>query len=74
MVVERTLRSGKPWGLITLLERPAARTGAAVIKYGSLLISAPFQPNYPLALIMIVGPCVAYAAYLLTQQGLEEKP
>mmetsp|Transcript_6306 Transcript_6306/g.18089 ORF Transcript_6306/g.18089 Transcript_6306/m.18089 type:complete len:154 (+) Transcript_6306:142-603(+) len=38
--------------------------GAAVVKYGELLLGdVPFSHNLPLALTMIVGPCVLYSAW-----------
>ncbi|GAB4820371.1 hypothetical protein N2152v2_007417 [Parachlorella kessleri] len=42
-------------------------TGAA-IKYGSLLLDAPFQHDPVLALTIMVTPPTLYAAYLLWRQ------
>ena len=39
-------------------------TGAAAVKYGSLLVDTPFQPNLALGLSIIAAPCVAFAVYL----------
>ncbi|GMH35091.1 hypothetical protein BSKO_02959 [Bryopsis sp. KO-2023] len=38
--------------------------GALFIKYGSLLIDAPFTSNAPLALGMIYGPTLVFAIWL----------
>lgn len=45
-------------------QHPPADTGAAVIKYGSLLTDIPFDANAALALLMVAAPPVAYAALL----------
>ncbi len=42
--------------------RPA---GAVVIKYGSLLLDAPFQPDAGLGLTLVLGPCLVYSIALL---------
>jgi hypothetical protein len=41
--------------------------GAATVKYGSLLIDIPFEPNLPLALALIVTPCAVYSATLINK-------
>jgi hypothetical protein len=41
--------------------------GGAFIKYGSLLIDTPFQPNPVLAVSIILGTPLAYSIYFLTQ-------
>ena len=38
--------------------------GAALVKYGSLLLDAPFHPSLPLVLSIIVAPCIGFAIYL----------
>ena len=38
--------------------------GAAAVKYGSLLLDAPFQRNLALGLSIIAAPCIAFAVYL----------
>ncbi|GIL73606.1 hypothetical protein Vretifemale_3775 [Volvox reticuliferus] len=38
--------------------------GAAVIKYGSLILDVPFQPNALLAMLLVLGPPTAYALLL----------
>ena len=44
-------------------------TGAAVVKYGSLLLDAPFHPDGLLAVTMIFGPCMLYSVLLLMSQA-----
>ena len=39
-------------------------TGAAMVKYGSLLLDTPFQPDLTLGLIMIAAPCLAFAMWM----------
>ncbi|KAK9841496.1 hypothetical protein WJX74_006760 [Apatococcus lobatus] len=39
--------------------------GAAVVKYGSLLLDAPFQPDAGLGLTLVLGPCLIYSIALL---------
>jgi hypothetical protein len=39
--------------------------GGAVVKYGSLLVSLPHEPNAALALTLVVGTPILYAAALL---------
>ncbi|KAK9828009.1 hypothetical protein WJX81_008539 [Elliptochloris bilobata] len=39
--------------------------GAAAVKYGSLLLDAPFQPNLALALSMIAIPVAVFSLFLL---------
>lgn len=41
--------------------------GAALIKYGSLAIELPFQPNAAVALALVLGTPAAYSLYLLTK-------
>ncbi|GLI64687.1 hypothetical protein VaNZ11_008041 [Volvox africanus] len=38
--------------------------GAAAIKYGSLILDIPFQPNALLAMLLVLGPPAAYALLL----------
>ena len=40
--------------------------GAAAVKFGSLLISTPFQPSSIIALSIITVPCLMFSALLLT--------
>lgn len=42
--------------------------GAALIKYGSLLISLPFEPDAIVALAVVLGTPALYSLYLLTQK------
>jgi hypothetical protein len=46
---------------------PCPAVGAA-IKYGSLLVELPHRPNAAVALALVFGPPIAYAAWLL-QRG-----
>ena len=48
--------------MLTRCERVA---GAAAVKYGSLLLDAPFQPNLALALTIVASPVAAYSLFLL---------
>ncbi|KAL3139827.1 hypothetical protein ABBQ38_004125 [Trebouxia sp. C0009 RCD-2024] len=41
--------------------------GAAGVKFGSLLISTPFQPSGIIALSIITIPCLMFSALLLTR-------
>ncbi|KAG2446485.1 hypothetical protein HYH02_008476 [Chlamydomonas schloesseri] len=41
--------------------------GAALIKYGSLVLDVPFEPNGLLAMTLVLGPPIAYAALMYTQ-------
>lgn len=41
--------------------------GGAVIKYGSLAIDLPFQPNAAAALAIVLGPPAVYAVWLLVR-------
>ncbi|KAG2433883.1 hypothetical protein HXX76_008236 [Chlamydomonas incerta] len=41
--------------------------GAALIKYGSLVLDVPFEPNGALAMTLVLGPPIAYAALMFTQ-------
>lgn len=41
--------------------------GAAGVKFGSLLISTPFQPSGVIALSIITIPCLMFSALLLTR-------
>lgn len=43
--------------------------GAAAIKYGSLLLDAPFDANWALALLLVFGPPAGYALFLLRTGG-----
>lgn len=47
---------------------PAVGAG---IKYGSLLLDAPFEANPLLALIIVGAPPISFAAYLLLGQRRE---
>ena len=38
--------------------------GAAAVKYGSLLLDTPFQPDLRVGLSIIAAPCIAFAVYL----------
>ncbi|GIL49510.1 hypothetical protein Vafri_5842 [Volvox africanus] len=51
---------------ITFIGKIAAISfaGAAVIKYGSLILDVPFQPNALLAMLLVLGPPAAYALLL----------
>jgi hypothetical protein len=42
--------------------------GAAAIKYGSLLVALPHEPNLAVALALAVGTPVAYGAWLLARR------
>jgi hypothetical protein len=42
--------------------------GAAAIKYGSLLVALPHEPNLAVALAAAVGTPLAYAAWLLARR------
>lgn len=46
---------------------PPAAAGAAIIKYGSLAISLPFEPNAAVAAGIVLGTPALYSLYLLTQ-------
>lgn len=46
--------------------------GAAVIKYGSLAISLPFEPNAAVALAVVLGTPAAFSLYLLTLGGKQQ--
>jgi Flp pilus assembly protein protease CpaA len=39
--------------------------GAAAVKYGSLVIDTPFQPNAAVAFTLITAPCLVYAVIML---------
>ena len=56
------LRVGNICSLLKCCERVA---GAAAVKYGSLLLDAPFQPNLALALSIVASPVAAYSVFLL---------
>jgi hypothetical protein len=43
--------------------------GALAIKYGSLLLDLPFEPNAAVALAVVLGTPAAYSLCLLTQKG-----
>lgn len=43
------------------------RSGAAGVKFGSLLISTPFHPSGIIALSIITIPCLMFSALLLTR-------
>lgn len=47
------------------MREDCARAGAAVVKYGSLLSSVPFNPDGTLALTVVLGPPLAYSMYIL---------
>jgi hypothetical protein len=47
--------------------------GGAVIKYGSLLISLPFEPSPLVALGVVLGTPALYSLYLLTQSGQRQQ-
>jgi hypothetical protein len=47
--------------------------GAVVIKYGSLLISLPFEPSPAVALGVVLGTPALYSLYLLTQSGQQQQ-
>jgi hypothetical protein len=38
--------------------------GSAAVKYGSLLMDTPFQPDLSLALGIIAAPCIGFAVFL----------
>jgi hypothetical protein len=38
-----------------------------LVKYGSLAIELPFQPNAAVALALVLGTPAAYSLYLLTK-------
>ena len=63
-------RPKKTWGLaarrVPLVQAAAAVTGAAV-KFGSLLIDAPFHPDGALAVAVVAAPPAAFAAFLLAK-------
>jgi hypothetical protein len=61
----KTLQMTWTEALHSCLTATLLRTGAAAVKYGSLLLDAPFQPNLPLALAIITSPILAYSAFLL---------
>lgn len=42
-------------------------TGAAAIKYGSLVFELPFHPNAVVALALVLGTPAAYSLFLLTK-------
>lgn len=44
----------------------------AVIKYGSLYLDAPFEPNPALAITMVAMPPLMYAGYLLWRQAQQQ--
>ena len=48
----------------------ASCAGAGAVKYGSLLIDAPFHPSYSLALAMIGVPAAAWAALFVVRGGV----
>lgn len=59
-----------PQLLLVLCACHTNTSGAAVIKYGSLLISLPFEPSAAVALLLVLGTPSAYAVYLLAfKQG-----
>ena len=44
-----------------------------MVKYGELLLGdVPYSHNLPLALAMIVGPCLLYSAYLAVRSASEK--
>ena len=45
--------------------------GAVVIKYGSLLLDAPFHPDAGLGLALVLGPCLIYSIALLYKSRQE---
>jgi hypothetical protein len=47
--------------------------GGFVIKYGSLLISLPFEPSPLVALGVVLGTPALYSLYLLTQSGQQQQ-
>jgi hypothetical protein len=47
--------------------RHASSTGAALVKYGSLLTDALFHPNTAVAVGLVFGPPLLYAVYLLNR-------
>ena len=47
--------------------------GAAVVKYGSLLLDAPFQPDAGLGLTLVIGPCLIYSIALLYKSREESE-
>jgi hypothetical protein len=44
-------------------------TGAAAVKYGSLLLEAPFHPEPGLAAAFVILPTLAYWAVLASEAG-----
>lgn len=42
--------------------------GAAVVKYGSLLLSAPIKPDATLAVALVSGPCLIFSIILLARK------
>ena len=56
--------------MMSLIYRSAC-AGAAIIKYGSLVLDAPFQPDAGLGLTLVIGPCLVYSIALLFKSRQE---
>lgn len=47
----------------------SALLGGALIKYGSLCVDVPFQPNAVLALAIVSAPPLGFAIWMLLQDS-----
>lgn len=52
-------------GWCAIIQVMMSSAGAAVVKYGSLFLDAPFQPDAGLGLTLVLGPCLIYSIALL---------